>query len=904
VLGVVAVTMGSSLVGARTLVDTDVLVVNEPWLSERPQDWVFEGSWFGDQVNVLLPSTNELVDRLRGGEVAWWSPYNDGGGPLAATGEYSVFSPLILPYLLLPLWFAAVWSHLLVMLVSIGGTVLFLRRLGVSRAAGVIAGLAFATSAFMYLWLHWPQTRVAAFIPWLFWAVERAVQARRPAAVVPVGLVVALMGLGMFPAVMGYAVGAAGAYGAWRLMALRREGVALNELWRTGGLAVVAALAGLGLVAWLLLPFQGFLGGLDLDYREQSTSCHAPASALPSLVFPRYGSAERFDFVCPTGEHESDAFAGAMVVGLAVVGTLAPGRRRRGQRAYFVALGAVTVMLAYLGGPGLWLAQNVPALGENRITRVRVLLSFALAVLAAFGVDRLRAEARAAERRRPVIAAAGLMVVAAVVAWRVHGWDDIPMPPLGGWIPVLACLAAAAVLVTVGRAGRPAVRRAALALVPVIVAIEAIAAIQPYWPVHDPDDLYADTSTTDYLSDHLGSDRMLTTNYTMMPNANRLYGLRGVTGRSFHEDTWGDVITVVNGRPTGLRTLTRVGHLPVDLVEAPMLDRLAVRYYVTSSGYPLYGAVRDLGPPTGALELRPDEPVTVRLSGPARALGFDLPEPPGAVGGERPRVEVELLDAGGQVLASGSQRLFRWLEPGPWHVAVPGDTAPTAIAARLTLVDAIRPLVVNGHAGGPLAYVVEPGGDDLRLVHAEGTAIYERPTALPRIRWASEAIVEPDQDRRLALLADPTVPAETVVLSAVGPAGSGEDAGVEVTQDSGERISATVDAAGQGYLVVADAIQRGWRAEVDGEPSDLLAADHALVAVEVPAGRHEVSLIYDPAGRRPGLWIALASAVVLAALALTAVPGGPPAWRGLHRSSRTRRRRRPLNRPDAAPPSR
>lgn len=876
VLLVIASTMGSSLVGARTLVETGVLRVEEPWLSEQPQDWIFEGSWLGDQVNVVLPSIDEFTHRLRDGEIGWWSPYNDGGAPLGAVGESSAFSPLMTPYAVLPLWLAPAWSHLSVMLVSIGGTVLFLRRLGASRAAGLVAGLAFATSGFMYLWLHWPHVRVAAFIPLLFWAVERAVQERRASSVVPLALVVTVMLLGFFPAVAGYALGAAGLYAVVRLWALRRSGVAHREIRATGLRGVLAVALGFGLVAWLILPFNEFLGGLDLDYREQSTSCHAPAGALGSLIFPRYGSSERFDFACPTGEHETDAFAGAMVLGLAVVGALAPGGRRRGPRNYFVGLGAVTVVLVYLGGPGLWLVQQIPALGDNRVTRMRVLLSFALAVLAGFGVDRLRAAARESERRPAIIAAAGLLGLATIAMWTIRDWRDIPMPPLDGWIPVVACVIAAGALVASGSATRPALRRAGMALVPLLVAAEAVAAIVPYWPADDPDDLYAATSTTDFLVDNLGSDRLLSTNYTLLPNANRVYGLRSVTGRSFHEDAWGDLMTIANGRSTGLRTLTRVDQLPVELVEAPVLDRLAARYYVTSSAYPIYGEGRDIGPATGRAELRPDEPVTVPLDGPVRAVGFELPEAP-EVGGDRPRVVVDLLDARGDVLATGSQRLFQWVAAGPWQVAVPGDTAPGAVAARLTLVDAAAPLVVTGHAGGPLSYVVEPGDDDLRLVHAEGTAIYERPSALPRIRWASEAVVEPDADRRLDLLADPTLPADVVVLSDRGPSGSEAGAEVEVTEDSGERISATVRADGQGYLVVADSIQRGWRAEVDGEPAELREADHALVAVALPAGTHQVDVVYDPPGRRVGGWIAVGSAVGLVVLALSGAGRRPRA---------------------------
>jgi hypothetical protein len=414
------------------------------------------------------------------------------------------------------------------------------------------------------------------------------------------------------------------------------------------------------------------------------------------------------------------------------------------------------------------------------------------------------------------------------------------------------------------------VRAGAVALVPLLVGAEAVGAIRPYWPTGDPDDLYAETTTTDFLGDHLGDDRYVSTDYTLLPSANRAYGLRALTGRTFYEDTWGDLLTAINGRRSGPRSLSLVDYLPVDRVQSPVLDRLGVRYYVTDAGNPVYGEVRELGEPAGRTELRPDQPVVVPLDGPVRAVGLDLPAPPD-IGGERPRVDVELLDTDGDVVATGSQRMYPWIQAGPWHIPVAGDGAGTTVAARLTLVDADRPLEVREYDGGPAAYLVLPEADGLRLVHADGTAIYERTSALPRIHWASEAIVERDADRRLELVAEDTVPTSTVVLSDPGPEASGEEADVTVVDDSGDAIRATVDAAGDGYLVVADAVQRGWRAEVDGEAVKLRAADHGVVAVAVPDGTHEVELFYDPPGQRAGIWITAASALVLVALALTAV---------------------------------
>jgi uncharacterized membrane protein YfhO len=64
---------------------------------------------------------------------------------------------------------------------------------------------------------------------------------------------------------------------------------------------------------------------------------------------------------------------------------------------------------------------------------------------------------------------------------------------------------------------------------------------------------------------------------------------------------------------------------------------------------------------------------------------------------------------------------------------------------------------------------------------------------------------------------------------------------------------------------VADALQSGWRATVDGEAADVLDADHAGVAVLVPEGRHTVTLRYRPSAWRAGLALTATTALALAA---------------------------------------
>ena len=68
---------------------------------------------------------------------------------------------------------------------------------------------------------------------------------------------------------------------------------------------------------------------------------------------------------------------------------------------------------------------------------------------------------------------------------------------------------------------------------------------------------------------------------------------------------------------------------------------------------------------------------------------------------------------------------------------------------------------------------------------------------------------------------------------------------------------------GPGWLVVRSTYARGWRATVDGQPAALLRADGRHRAIAVAAGRHTVTLRYEPPWLRPGMALTLLSVAAL-----------------------------------------
>lgn len=72
------------------------------------------------------------------------------------------------------------------------------------------------------------------------------------------------------------------------------------------------------------------------------------------------------------------------------------------------------------------------------------------------------------------------------------------------------------------------------------------------------------------------------------------------------------------------------------------------------------------------------------------------------------------------------------------------------------------------------------------------------------------------------------------------------------------------DMAAAGYVVVSDVAWRGWRASVDGRLVKVDRANAAFLAVHVPAGRHEVRLVYRPWSFVIGAWLTILTVVALA----------------------------------------
>ncbi len=922
--------IGSPLLGLSVFAGTDELVTRVPYVNAGFAGTQVQNNYLDDTWDGAIPNLLLFADGVRHGEFAQWNPYMVGGVPLAATPGYAVANPISLPFYLLPGWLAPGYAKLLEILVAAGGCFLYLRRIKLGRPAAVTGGLVFAASAFLITWTNWPQTKVAAFIPAVFWAIERLVQQRRPRDAVLLCLSLAAMILGGFPAIVGYTLTIAVPYllvrvfaeytGDWR----RRIGLIL-----AGGAAAIGAVC---LAAVQLLPFVEFLSNSLIRGRQQAPSDNLSLSSLVTAIAPyALGGVNpnrtpywylSINFV------ESLSYLGAAALVLVLTATVMARAGRsalpRGVWLFLIAMTGAAVLVIYVGGPPLALLQKLPVLfSDNFIGRARSVLGFLLATLAAVGLELLlsgrRSTATGRARQLGRGYAVAVWLVAALVgglAWRnarreayaanaarhdgVDRVQHLNVQMLIGFGLVALALVCVVVLYrshpsATGRHDRGAladgpfgrrtglVRFGAAALLPLLIAVQALSLVRPYWPRADRDTFYPVTDVQMYLAGHLGHERFAGTWGTMPFGADLPRRMRALTGHSFEDERFGTMVRAVPGAQGLYPTYLDFSATP-EAATSPVLDRLGTRFFVTSPGA-MFGTPHPAQTDGSVTTIQPDDPVVVPLAGgPLRGIGITAVEPLPPVTATA-RLELSLRDGSGTVVATES-RLLKDLAAGPFTIPLAAEQVPagTATSATLTL-HATGPLRVAGRSGVPALDTITDPGDGLRLVYAGSAVVWQRLNALPRVRWASTSVVEPDADKRTALVAGGSLRDDQVVLDAPAARADGRPAQVRITEDGFDAIEATVAAEGAGYLVVSDALQHGWSATVDGRSTPLLAADQGVVTVAVPAGEHTVRLHYTAPYHNAGGWLSGLTALVLLGLV-----GGEWWWR---RSRRQTSRRSP-----------
>ena len=365
----------------------------------------------GDFQDQFFPFATYVAAELRAGRLPLWNPYVFAGHPFQADPQTAVFYPLssALALLLgggglgyreleleLPLHFA---------LAAIG-TFLLVRRLTGDDLAGTLAGVAFGFGGFLtsYPAQQLAMLRSAAWIPWLLLCLERAVgPGGRPVWLIGATGAAALLLLAGHTQSALFAFYLAAAYALFRARSVGRS-------WTIALLAAAGPLALGGLLAAVqLLPTLELVTVSTRDRLPYDEAAYGyELKALGGVLLPGWRG-------------EKALYAGVPTLALAAIAALA----WRGPARFWAIVAAVALLVSVGGRTFLYQAMFLAAPGWGTFRdqeRTAGIWTLALALLAAYGIARLRA-AEPPEWRRyarwlaVAAAAAAFLAVQVLVLW-------------------------------------------------------------------------------------------------------------------------------------------------------------------------------------------------------------------------------------------------------------------------------------------------------------------------------------------------------------------------------------------------------------------------------------------------------------------------------------------------------
>ncbi len=557
-------------------VPVDCLKRIPPWALLVRHHQSLNGS-LNDISQQMLPWAHQVRESWKSLQVPLWNPRSGSGYPLLANGQSGAFSPLRLIALPLPLGYSFTAEAAMKLLIALTFTYLLCRRRGYSDLASTIGAVSFGFCSFLTVWLHFPHTTVACFLPAVIYAVDLLAERRTWRRFVFAAVIWVILLFGGHPETAAHIFSIALMLVVWM--------VAIERRFATGrdALRFVVALCGaLAVAALLASPFLAPLAeAITRSQRFQQVRVTPPDphpfSDFQSQVIlfqPHfYGDVPVEPGWGPEVAESISGFAGILgVAGLLAILLNAWATRQFRSREIFLVVATVIVLGIILGWPVIGTVFHA-ALSMAANARMRLVLCLLLALQGAAFVDLV-------EKRRSHAALIALFVVS-LVFLALMRLTDFPAEwqrdgALLGIFPSMVVMAIAAFAAIATQRFRFATMTLLLAMV-----VTELWAIGINWnPTLPEREMYPRTpliTALEKLRDAAppASFRIVGVGPFFFPNTSAIYGLDDIRAHD----------PMANGRYLGMLRLL-AGYTVEDYfamwksVDTRILDYLNVRYVV------------------------------------------------------------------------------------------------------------------------------------------------------------------------------------------------------------------------------------------------------------------------------------------------------------------------------------
>jgi hypothetical protein len=330
-----------------------------------------------DVITQIYPWKKLTIDIWKSGKIPLWNPTSFSGTPHAANYQSAVFSPFNLIFLILP--FIDAWSILILLQPLLAGIFmyLFIRELELSKFAAVFGAIGWMFSGFMTTWMAYGTLGYAIlWLPFVLLGIEKVI---KKSSITNNLFITIGIGLSFFSGhfqISIYLLGVVILYIIYQSYKYKSGKLLLKLL--------IPVLAALFICLIQILPS---LDSYNLANRSSSIVKGEiiPWQYLITFIAPDfYGNpVTRNDWFGHYAEWGS--YVGVLPLLFAIYG-LAIGKIKK--KLFFIGLFILAILLSYQS-PLVYLMFNlkIPFLSTSAASRIIVLASFSLLILAAYGLD-------------------------------------------------------------------------------------------------------------------------------------------------------------------------------------------------------------------------------------------------------------------------------------------------------------------------------------------------------------------------------------------------------------------------------------------------------------------------------------------------------------------------------------
>ncbi len=475
-----------------------------------------------DLITQIYPWKKLTIDEWKQGRVPLWNPYSFSGTPHAGNYQTAVFSIINLLYFIFPFLTAWSLSILLQPLLAGIGMYLFLKSLHRSMVGSLISSVSFMFCGFMTVWMAYGTLGYAVlFLPYTFFGVEALIQYRRWWGGLLITIPLALSFLSGHFQMSLYVFGFVFYYLLIRGWYLKRFAEMFYALF------------------FLILSIFVVMPQLYITYKSFIESVRSvsfgsgeiiPWKYLSTLFAPDfYGNpVTRNDWFGHYAEWSS--YIGIVSLVLAVSAFFT---KKRESLLYFGIPAAVALLLA-TPSPLSWALYwfKVPVLSTSAASRIVVLFSFSLSVLASFGWDEWHESWKSKKAFMSLKQSVSVFAVVSglffVTIFLLYGTGDKLQIALRNSIFSFVLLGLSFLFIFLGRFTKHTYQRTLISFCVVLLVILDMAKFSKKWMPFDPPELvYPQMKVLTYLSSLNGIDRVFGNYGNELSTAFHIPGIEG-----------------------------------------------------------------------------------------------------------------------------------------------------------------------------------------------------------------------------------------------------------------------------------------------------------------------------------------------------------------------------------------